>query len=145
MANGVYDKVSAISENMKITEPGFNSLSSIDQYNKASLIYNQSIRENVSTEPQKVVPVNNQAGETESIEAMQARIRAEVKAELEAKNNAKLAAEYKAKAISEQQVENERNNASNFSQDRSTNNAPQTKGPQTLAEKQIEWNRMMRM
>ncbi len=145
MSNGVYDKVSAISENMKITEPGFNSLSSIDQYNKASMLYNQSIRPEpqVGAQVETQVPAASNARET--VEDMQARIRAEVKSELEASSQEKLAADYKAKVIAEQKLENDRINAASFSQDRSANNAPPSKGPQTLAEKQVEWNKMLRM
>lgn len=138
MANGVYDKVSAIAENMKLTQPGFMGLSSIDQYNEASKVYNSTVTP-ATTTPQAVVQNNQEPQVQESAEQMRERIRAEVEAEI----NAKAAEEYKKKVENEnRRLEEERNNAAQFSQNHSANNAATETKPMTLAEKREEWNRL---
>jgi len=141
MANGVYDKVSAISENMKITQPGFIGMSSIDQYNKASEVYNQGLQQPVVKEPVVVAPVKTEA-------ELRAEIRAEIDAENKAKNDsaqAKLESDYKQKMEAERAIEEQRLNAASFSQDRQTSNTAPSTEPTTYAEKQANWNRMMRL
>jgi len=152
MANGIYDKVSAISENMKITQPGFNAMSSIDQYNKASEVYNLQARTVVPEQKYENEPVAVKsvvAKETtveptamESQSDMEARIRAEIASEVKANEEKryreKLESENNAAIIA-------RNNANSFSQDHSVSNTTQSTEPKTLAERRAEFERMKRM
>ena len=137
MSNGIYDKVSAISENMKITQPGFRGLSSIEQYNKASEVYNQAL---VPDEP-KVVQEQAQAAPAMTEADMRTEIEAQVRAEIKAKTEA----DYKSKLEADKAAEDARLQASSFSANQSTSNAPQSTEPQSFEERQREFERMKRL
>ena len=119
ISNGLYDGVMSIAENMKITEQGFSSLSSLDQYQEASKVYNARMAaQRESSNVGSSEPIANTAANLEpNVEAasatttadtaaeIEARIRAKVEAEVKAEVQAKIAAEAKEKEIEKQRDE----------------------------------------
>ena len=88
MSNGVYDEVMSIAESMKITDPSFSTMSSFDQYNAASNVYNARLQQQppiVQEQPAQQVEEDTAKIEQERLAAVEAEKQRLIQEEAEAK------------------------------------------------------------
>jgi len=118
MQNGLYDQVMSYVNQLKLTEPTFNSLSAYDQYNEAAKIVNRINLQQNATTPQPVqteIPAQPQI-DPEAIKAeLQEKLAAEMEQKLAAER-AKLEQELMQKIQNEQKIEQQREAAVRMSQ-----------------------------
>jgi len=108
MENGIYDEVTSIAEQLKLTDSSFRELNSIDQYNAASKIYNQQ-RAAANTTPeveqQQIVADKVQESTEEKQQVDEEAIKAKIEAEVRAKIQAEMEAKAKEEEIAKQREE----------------------------------------
>lgn len=143
MSNGVYDKVMGHVENMKLTNPTFSAMSSFDQYEAASKVFNnQAAAEYQRAEDarQQELVVQQKTKEAEeqrlaTIEAEKARL---IKDKQEADYAAKVAAE-------EAKVAEQRDKAAQASTTRTVVTPPANEEKQNLStdDFRAQWKQLM--